>query len=77
MGQRDEAGNRSRRDSSAIAAVGSRYFENMASGLDPADAWDAAAKSVGEEPGMSSTDVLEITNPIGRLRAQAIKDCGS
>jgi hypothetical protein len=59
------------------ADVGSRYFENLASGLDRADAWDAAGKSVAEEQGMSFVNVLEITNPIGRLHAQAIKDCAS
>jgi hypothetical protein len=59
------------------AAVGTLYFENMANGLDQADAWDAAAKSVGAERGMSFVEVLEVTNPIGQLHAQAIKDCGS
>lgn len=59
------------------ADVGNRYFENLAGGLDRANAWDAAAKSIGEDRGMSLVEVLEITNPIGRLHAKAIKGCAS
>jgi len=58
------------------ANVGTLYFENLGNGLGRADAWDAAARAVGETQGMSLSDVLQVTNPIGRLHAQAIKNCG-
>jgi hypothetical protein len=59
------------------ANVGALYLENLASGLDRPDAWDAAAKKIGEEHEMSLREVLTITNPIGQMHAKAIKDCAN
>jgi len=59
------------------ANVGSLYLENMANGLDRSDAWDAAAKEIGEPRGMSLKEVLTTTNPIGQMHAKAIKDCAN
>jgi hypothetical protein len=59
------------------ADVGTQYLKNLADGLDRADAWDLAAKTVGNEHELSFVDVLEITNPIGRAHAKAMKDCKS
>jgi hypothetical protein len=52
------------------ANVGTLYLENMANGLDRSDAWDAAAKKIGDERGMSLREVLTITNPIGQMHAK-------
>jgi hypothetical protein len=57
------------------ANVGTLYFENLGKGLARSDAWDVAARTVGEGQGMALVDVLQVTNPIGRLHAQALKDC--
>ena len=57
------------------ANVGTLYLENLTTGLDRAEAWDAAARTVGGERQLPLVSVLEITNPIGRMHAKAIKEC--
>ena len=59
------------------ANVGALYLQNLANGLDRADAWDTAAKEIGEPRGMSLREVLTITNPIGQMHAKAIKACAN
>jgi len=59
------------------ADVGTLYLDNVANGFARSDAWDAAAKKIGDERGMSLREVLTITNPIGRMHADAIKNCAS
>jgi len=59
------------------ANVGTLYLDNITDGLARSEAWDAAAKKIGDERGMSLREVLTITNPIGQLHADAIKNCAS
>lgn len=62
-------------DFALYAEVGAGYFDGLDAGLGRAEAWDAAAVTAGASRGMSLIDVLEVTNPIGRMHAGTLKAC--